>query len=265
MLIKQTVMINKPIYKFSFSQILKQPLAIVYLIIFLIIMILTFFLEFKVFNSKIIELKILNISVDEPYIISSLISSFSGLILWIICFIIILITNKFWGDFLKNPLLDIFIAKLNNKKVLVDSSLIAAFILLIIPIFILFIFYSMLFYLKFYLIINIYLINIFCYYSLAILYILSFSFYLVQIFDEFFSSLALILLLFISGYVSSFVEDTSLINNLFNILFPLSSLNYLLVNNISGNYLFEPYIFLALITSICFYWLGIKKFQKGNN
>lgn len=265
MLIKQTEMINKSIYKFSFSQILKQPLAIVYLIIFLIIMILTFFLEFKVLNNKIIELKILKISVDEPFIINSLISSISGLILWIINFIVILITNKFWGDFIKNPLLDIFIAKLNNKKVLVDSSLIAAFILLITPIFSLLILYVILFTLKFNLIIIIYLINIFCYYSLGIMYIILFSFYLVQIFDEFFSSLALILLLFISGYVSSFVEDTSLINNLFNILFPLSYLNYLLVNNITGNYLFEPYIFLALITSICFYWLGIKKFQKGYN
>lgn len=257
--------INNAIYSFSIKQLLKQPLTIVYLIVFSFAILLSSFLTLKVNDNKVIGLRLLKISFEEPYLVSTMVSTLVGFLLWIILFTIILITNKFLGDLIKSPLLDIFIAKLKSKKIIIDSSLIGSLALFLIPLIFLAIFISLVFYLKFNLIVINYILVIICYYTLVIIYILTFSFFVIQIFDEFFSSLFILIIIVVSSPIINLANGNVFLTNILNILFPISSLTSFLIKNISGNFYFEPYIILSLITSFCFYWLGIKKFQKENN
>jgi len=254
--------INNAIYSFSIKQLLKQPLTIVYLIVFFFAILLSSFLTLKVNDNKVIELRLLKISFEEPYLVSMMVSTLVGFLLWIILFTIILITNKFLGDLIKSPLLDIFIAKLKGKKIIIDSSLIGSFSLFIIPLIILTIFISLIFYLKFNLVVINYILVIIYYYFLVIIYILTFSFFVIQIFDEFFSSLFILIIIGASSPIINLANGNIFLTNILNILFPISSLTSFLIKNIAGEFHFEPYIILSLITSFCFYWLGLKKFEE---
>lgn len=257
--------INNAICSFSIKQLLKQPLTVVYLIVFSFLILLSSFLTLIVNDNKVIGLRLLKISFEEPYLVNLMVSTLVGFLLWIILFTIILIINKFLGDLIKSPLLDIFIAKLKSKKIIIDSSLIGSLALFLIPLIFLAIFISLFFYLKFNLIVINYILVIICYYSLVIIYILTFSFFVIQIFDEFFSSLFILIIIGVSSPIINLANDSIFLTNILNILFPISSLASFLIKNIAGEFHFDPYIILSLITSFCFYWLGIKKFQKENN
>jgi len=254
-------MIYRYLSKFSISELLKQPLTFAYILIHIIIALLLSFINLKVVDSKIIGLTFFSFSFDEPYIINSIVSSFAGLVLWIFYFIIILIANKFWGELVKNPLLDIILTKTKSKRKIVFSGFIASFILFIGPLFLLSIILIIIFYLNSNLLIINNLITIIYYYSLLIIFITSLSFYLVQIFDEFFSSLAIILLLFFGGYLTSIYGIASPFTDLINIFIPLQELNSLLIRNIAGEHIFYHYIFFSTIVSFSFLWLGIKRFE----
>lgn len=254
-------MIYHYLIRFLTGQLLKQPLTFAYIAIFITMALLVPFLNLKVVDNKVIELTFFNFSLDEPYIINSVVSSFSGLFLWIVHFIIVLIVNKFWADLVKSPLLDIILTKTKSKKKIVFSGFIAGFLLFASPLFFICTIFSIVFYLRSNILILNNLIIIIYYYSLLVIFILSLSFYLVQIFDEFFSSLAIILLLFVGGFLTSSDGSHSLFTDLVIIFVPSQKLNSLLIRNIAGELTFYPFIFFSTIVSFSLFWLGVKRFE----
>lgn len=256
---------NRALIKFSMGQLIKQPLVRFYYLVFFVVCLISFFLNFTFSNQRLINISLFSYSVDEPFFIQSALNASTGLFFWINNFVIILITNKFWGDVVKNPILNIFIAKLRSKSLIISSYLISAFFVFILPFFLVTTLFQLIFIIKysFAFVESILLINLV--YACSIIYVLSFSFLLSQFFDEFFTSLILIILLFIGSYVNSDSNIQNISVNIFNLVSPLSFFENTLTTNICHGFLFEISPFVSLIVSSFYYYLGIKIFLSGNN
>jgi len=100
---------NKTIIKYTFHNIFSQSLTKLYIFIELLVVFIFIFLKFEITDYKITTLSCFNIILDEPFIIKSFSKSFTGLYVFFVNFIIILIAARLFAEGYIDPLLDIII------------------------------------------------------------------------------------------------------------------------------------------------------------
>lgn len=253
---------NWVVFRFSVYKIANQPLFLFYLFIFALFILFLPFISFTVVDGQVRVLKFFKFVLEEPWIINGFVKSFISLFVTIIIFISILIINRFWGEILKDPLLDIISIKIKNDKIIVFSACLGILFFSIIPVIISLIFALLLMYFKYSLCwgIDIFLIiiNIF----LVINYLSSFSLLFAQILDEFSSSLILILIFFFGDMITSQLGSTNSGSTFFNILLPLSNLAKSVSQQVSGEINISYYLYLSTLTITILYYLGLMRFKK---
>lgn len=254
--------INWTVFRFSIHQIANQPLSQFYLFIFALFILFLPFISLTIVDGQVIVLEFFKFVFGEPWIINGFVKSFISLFLIIILFISILIINRFWGEILKDPLLDIISIKIKNDKIIVFSACLGILLFSIIPVIISLIFALLLIYFKYNLCWGIDIFLIIVNFFLVINYLSSFSFLFAQILDEFSSSLILILLFFFGDMITSQLGSTDIGSTFFNIVFPLSNLAKSVSQQVSGEINISYYSFLPILTITILYYLGLMRFKK---
>lgn len=250
---------NSNYIKFLLSQLIRQPLILAYIVMLFTIGTLVFFSSLHTLDGRVIGLQILFFSFDEPFIINSIITSFSGFFLWIIFLFIILTTNKFWMDLINSPLLDILITKFGGKRPIAYSGLLCLLLVFFTP------FLGVcLIYLVFFMVsgltVIINVLTILFYYMILVLFTIPLSFFLIQVFDEFFASFSLIILYFLSSYFSTLNSNYDL-SFLIKIILPFQNIISLIIDNLTSNFIFDSYFLFSMIFAFCVFHIAVKRFE----
>lgn len=253
---------NDAIVKYSILKIIRQPITALVFLLQFIIMFLILIVNISFSGNQITEMNFLGLSLDEPFIVKKFTNNVLSLFFNIIFFLLILIINRFFHEFKNDSLLDIILPKLKNKSTVPYSSSAGVSIVFALSFVIILFIVFLSFKLKYGVAVFIYMANASLLLSLAIIYITSFSLLLNQFIDGFTASIVMIIPFIFGGIIFAWTGSENIFFTVFNFLFPLNKLNNGLILALTGEKMLEPKIFLVLLESIAFLYIGKICFLK---
>lgn len=253
---------NLPIVKFTVQTLLKQPIVAVVFLIELVIVAIIFSAGITLNENQIVEINIWGFTFDEPFLIKEIASNTLNMLCFIISFLAILISTRFFYEFINDSILEIILPKLQNKKDLLLSSFWGLSLFLIISLSSLLVITIVFFAIKYNLFLYTKLSIAALYLLLSVFYIVSLSALVTQLFDGFTASIILIIPLLFGKMFINMLGDEKIISKIFTALFPLSYLNGEAIQASLGDFSFSVLPIPIFLLNLLFIWLAITIFAR---
>lgn len=256
---------NYAIIKFTIQKIIKQPITVLVFFLLVVSVILLLTLNFSFSGDQITSLDFFGFTFDEPFLVKEIASNLLYMFFFIISFLIVLVSNRFFYEFNNDSILEIIFPKLKNKSSLVFSSITGVVLVFVVAFMTVIILANLIFIVKYSQFVYSYTTTAMFILFLIVFYIVSFSLFLTQLIDGFSASIILLIPLLFGGLISKWLEEGSVVLKILNYMFPLDNLNHSAIHALKGEGQRGIEYSVILILSVVFIYFGKSLFVRKWN